>query len=169
MNWSMVSSLDKDKVYMEGTVRGLLKMTGWNSMRVIYFGDQIYSDLADITLNFGWRTGAIIAELEKEIETHNSSEFKEAVSALQALQQLVDEGNENNVDKSILNQLIQQRDALRYKINFILKIINNCSIYLDLKPKLYSIHNLAVFFEHITIQHIFLDDYFVILIYTCLM
>lgn len=113
MNWTMVSSLDRDKVYMEGTVLGLLKMTGWNSMRVIYFGDQIYSDLADITLNFGWRTGAIIAELEKEIETHNSAEFKEAVSALQALQQLVDEGHENNVDKSILSQLIQQRDALR--------------------------------------------------------
>ncbi|KAI7694712.1 hypothetical protein SSS_09679 [Sarcoptes scabiei] len=115
MNWTMVSSLDRDKVYMEGTVLGLLKMTGWNSMRVIYFGDQIYSDLADITLNFGWRTGAIIAELEKEIETHNSAEFKEAVSALQALQQLVDEGHENNVDKSILSQLIQQRDALRFE------------------------------------------------------
>ncbi|OTF76694.1 5'-nucleotidase domain-containing protein-like protein, partial [Euroglyphus maynei] len=96
MNWNRVSTLDRDKIYMEGTVSGLLKMTGWNSNRVIYFGDQIYSDLADITLNFGWRTGAIIAELEKEIETHNSPEFKEAVSALQALQQLVDEGNENN-------------------------------------------------------------------------
>nr|XP_027201154.1 5'-nucleotidase domain-containing protein 3-like [Dermatophagoides pteronyssinus] len=115
MNWNRVSTLDRDKIYMEGTVSGLLKMTGWNSNRVIYFGDQIYSDLADITLNFGWRTGAIIAELEKEIETHNSPEFKEAVSALQALQQLVDEGNENNVDEAILNQLIQQRDALRFE------------------------------------------------------
>lgn len=81
---------------------------------VIYFGDQIFSDLADITLNYGWRTGAIIAELEKEIETLNSSEFREAVSALQALQQLVDEGHENNnLEKSVLNQLTQQRDALR--------------------------------------------------------
>lgn len=115
MNWNRVSTLDRDKIYMEGTVSGLLKMTGWNSNRVIYFGDQIYSDLADITLDFGWRTGAIIAELEKEIETHNSPEFKEAVSALQALQQLVDEGNENNLDEAILNQLIQQRDALRFE------------------------------------------------------
>lgn len=113
MIWSRVSELDKDKVYMEGTVSELLKLTGWNSNRVIYFGDQIYSDLADITLNFGWRTGAIIAELEKEIETHNSSEFREAVSSLQALQHLVDEGTENNLDPNILNQLIQQRDALR--------------------------------------------------------
>src|SRR5699024_7660607 len=91
-----------------------LKMTGWQGSQVIYFGDQIFSDLADITLNYGWRTGAIIAELEKEIETINSSEFREAVSALQALQQLVDEGHEKNLDRNVLNQLIQQRDALRY-------------------------------------------------------
>lgn len=113
MVWTRVESLERDKVYMEGTVFELLKMTGWASNRVIYFGDQIYSDLADITLNFGWRTGAIIAELEKEIDTLNSSEFREAVSALQALQQLVDEGHENNLDKNILDQLTKQRDALR--------------------------------------------------------
>jgi hypothetical protein len=49
---------------MEGTVSQLLEMTGWQGNRILYFGDQIYSDLADITLNFGWRTGAIIHELE---------------------------------------------------------------------------------------------------------
>ncbi|KPM10277.1 5'-nucleotidase domain-containing protein [Sarcoptes scabiei] len=154
---------------MEGTVLGLLKMTGWNSMRVIYFGDQIYSDLADITLNFGWRTGAIIAELEKEIETHNSAEFKEAVSALQALQQLVDEGHENNVDKSILSQLIQQRDALRV---FFLStdddlLLKFCPI--GSKPKLYSILSSAAYSEHIIIQHIFLVVCFDILIFICRM
>lgn len=115
MAWTRVSKLEKGEIYMEGTVFELLKMTGWHGSQVIYFGDQIFSDLADITLNFGWRTGAIIAELEKEVETLNSSEFREAVSALQALQQLVDEGQENNLDKSVLNQLIQQRDALRFE------------------------------------------------------
>ena len=117
MAWTRVSKLEKGEIYMEGTVFELLKMTGWHGSQVIYFGDQIFSDLADITLNFGWRTGAIIAELEKEVETLNSSEFREAVSALQALQQLVDEGQENNLDKSVLNQLIQQRDALRFVFN----------------------------------------------------
>src|SRR5699024_6653360 len=56
MAWTRVSDLERGKVYMEGTVHELLKMTGWTGNRVIYFGDQIYSDLADITLNFGWRT-----------------------------------------------------------------------------------------------------------------
>jgi hypothetical protein len=38
-------------------------MTGWNGQQVLYFGDHPYSDLADVTLQHGWRTGAIISEL----------------------------------------------------------------------------------------------------------
>lgn len=30
---------------------------------MLYFGDHPYSDLADVTLEHGWRTGAIISEL----------------------------------------------------------------------------------------------------------
>ena len=62
--WEKVSSLEKGHIYMEGTVHQLLEMTGWSGNSILYFGDQIYSDLADITLNYGWRTGAIIFELE---------------------------------------------------------------------------------------------------------
>ena len=51
------------KVYVEGTVNQLQKMTGWVGHSVLYFGDQIYNDLADLTLNYGWRTGAILYEL----------------------------------------------------------------------------------------------------------
>lgn len=38
-------------------------MTGWTGDEVLYFGDHPYSDLADATLEHGWRTGAIIHEL----------------------------------------------------------------------------------------------------------
>lgn len=38
-------------------------MTGWRGHQVLYFGDHPYSDLADVTLQHGWRTGAIIKEL----------------------------------------------------------------------------------------------------------
>lgn len=38
-------------------------MTGWRGDEVLYFGDHPYSDLADVTLEHGWRTGAIIHEL----------------------------------------------------------------------------------------------------------
>jgi len=44
----------------------------------------------------------------------NSEEFREAVSALIALQVLIDEGHQNNESEEFLEELIKQRDALRY-------------------------------------------------------
>ena len=41
----------------------LQKLTGWTGDRVLYFGDHPYADLADLSLNHGWRTGAIIKEV----------------------------------------------------------------------------------------------------------
>ena len=41
----------------------LQDLTGWRGHQVLYFGDHPYSDLADVTLEHGWRTGAIINEL----------------------------------------------------------------------------------------------------------
>ena len=35
---------------------------GWEGQKVLYFGDHPYADLADLSLNFGWRTGALIQE-----------------------------------------------------------------------------------------------------------
>ena len=40
----------------------LTEMTGWEGQKVLYFGDHPYADLADLSLNFGWRTGALIQE-----------------------------------------------------------------------------------------------------------
>jgi 5' nucleotidase family len=56
-------SMDLDLMKFQGTVKQLQDMTGWNGQQVLYFGDHPYSDLADVTLQHGWRTGAIISEL----------------------------------------------------------------------------------------------------------
>lgn len=47
-------------------------MTGWVGSEVLYFGDHPYSDLADLTLEHGWRTGAIIHELTVSIDRDDS-------------------------------------------------------------------------------------------------
>ncbi|KAG7221326.1 hypothetical protein INR49_017334 [Caranx melampygus] len=44
----------------------LLRLTGWRGSKVLYFGDHLYSDLADLMLRHGWRTAAIVPELEQE-------------------------------------------------------------------------------------------------------
>lgn len=61
--WDRVTKLEKGKIYYEGTVKQLQDLMGWMGHQVLYFGDHPYSDLADVTLEHGWRTGAIIHEL----------------------------------------------------------------------------------------------------------
>ena len=51
--------------------------------------------------------------VQREIEPFNSEEFREAVSALQALQLLID-GSHKSKDNHLLNQFMVQRDTLRY-------------------------------------------------------
>ena len=62
--WEAVTAFEPGMVYLDGTVSQLIHFTGWQGKSTLYFGDQIYADLADITLFYGWRTAAIIHELE---------------------------------------------------------------------------------------------------------
>lgn len=61
--WDRVVKLEPNKTYYEGTVKQLQELMNWSGQEVLYFGDHPYSDLADVTLEHGWRTGAIINEL----------------------------------------------------------------------------------------------------------
>lgn len=71
--WDRVIKLERGKIYYEGTVKQLQDLMGWSGHEVLYFGDHPYSDLADVTLEHGWRTGAIIHELTVQtLKTENS-------------------------------------------------------------------------------------------------
>ncbi|XP_055933484.1 5'-nucleotidase domain-containing protein 3-like [Argiope bruennichi] len=111
--WERVLSLDKGKVYIEGNLNELQRMTGWYGNAVLYFGDQIYTDLADLTLHHGWRTGAIIQELTKEINILNSEEFRHDVGWLQTLQHLIEEMQDFEEADDFIEQLLVERDELR--------------------------------------------------------
>lgn len=103
-------------IYLEGTVNQLLQVTGWKGMYILYFGDQIYADLADITLFHGWRTGAIINELETEINTLNDDSFREAISRLQAIEIMIDEEQQNNPsDDGLTKALLKDREVYRQR------------------------------------------------------
>ena len=49
--------LPTGEVYCEGNVRDLHRLTGWDPCNILYFGDQMYADLAEPVLNQGWHTG----------------------------------------------------------------------------------------------------------------
>nr|CAD7446045.1 unnamed protein product [Timema bartmani] len=112
--WDHVTKLEKGKIYYEGTVKQLQDMTGWNGQQVLYFGDHPYSDLADVTLEHGWRTGAIITELTHEIETLNNSTFKFDCNWLQMLTQLIEDHQSATrpEDVTVLGEWMKERDEL---------------------------------------------------------
>uniref|UniRef100_UPI00358FFBD5 5'-nucleotidase domain-containing protein 3-like isoform X2 n=1 Tax=Myxine glutinosa TaxID=7769 RepID=UPI00358FFBD5 len=90
MLWDRITSLRKGEVYKQGNLYEFLRLTGWTGSTVLYFGDHIYSDLADLTLRHGWRTGAIIPELADEINTMNSESFVNTLAWLQTLTALLE-------------------------------------------------------------------------------
>ena len=67
MHWQQVSSLEKGKFYIQGNLELFRNLTGWKGPRVLYFGDHVYADLADAAMQHGWRTAAIIPEIENEV------------------------------------------------------------------------------------------------------
>ncbi|CAH0392440.1 unnamed protein product [Bemisia tabaci] len=115
--WDRINHLEKGVIYYEGTVHQLLDFTGWRGSEVLYFGDHPYSDLADVTLEHGWCTGAIISELTHEIETLNSDEFKKNINWLQMLTALIEEhqGSTSPDAFQILESWCIERDELRDK------------------------------------------------------
>ncbi|XP_050314176.1 5'-nucleotidase domain-containing protein 3 isoform X1 [Anthonomus grandis grandis] len=116
--WDRVNKLDKGIIYYEGTVKQLQELTGWRGHQVLYFGDHPYSDLADVTLEHGWRTGAIITELTHEIATLNNPEFKKNANWLQMLTQLIEDHQdcENPEEQAVLAKWMSERDRLRQDI-----------------------------------------------------
>ncbi|CAH2102437.1 unnamed protein product [Euphydryas editha] len=113
--WEKVTSLEKGIIYYEGTVKQLQDLTGWSGHQVLYFGDHPYSDLADVTLEHGWRTGAIINELTHEINTLNTQSFKENANWLQMLTQLIEDHQDYKEPEAVevIDQWMAERDYLR--------------------------------------------------------
>lgn len=114
-SWNKVESFSKGQFYQEGNFYDLARMTGWVGSSVLYFGDHVYTDLADATLKHGWRTGAIIPELEDEIKIINTKTFKEAVRWLNTLENLIGDMQVFNDPESqhILNEWVKERNQLR--------------------------------------------------------
>ncbi|XP_020827132.1 5'-nucleotidase domain-containing protein 2 [Phascolarctos cinereus] len=90
LQWDKINHLKKGTIYRQGNLFDFLHLTGWRGSRVLYFGDHLYSDLADLMLRHGWRTGAIIPELEREINTINTEQYMHSLTWQQALTGLLE-------------------------------------------------------------------------------
>ena len=64
-------------------------MTGWKGPRVLYFGDHVYADLADAAMQHGWRTAAIIPEIENEVRVAHLFQLSRITSAVKVLDKII--------------------------------------------------------------------------------
>ena len=76
LKWRRVLDFEPNKVYAGGNIEEFTRMTGWCGEKVLYLGDHVYAGLADLSLDHGWRTGAIIQDIEEEVDRMNNEDFK---------------------------------------------------------------------------------------------
>ncbi|CAF0927428.1 unnamed protein product [Didymodactylos carnosus] len=116
-SWDRVTKFENGNIYVEGNLGSFIDLTTWSGNDVLYIGDHIYGDLADLFLKHGWRTGAILQELKEEIEIVNSEEFQTIIKWLNVLQWLIDQlqaipGPEADV---LMKRWVIERQELRSK------------------------------------------------------
>uniref|UniRef100_A0A3P8XRF3 5'-nucleotidase domain containing 3 n=1 Tax=Esox lucius TaxID=8010 RepID=A0A3P8XRF3_ESOLU len=115
LHWDRIHKLEKGNIYKQGNLYEFLRLTGWRGSKVLYFGDHIYSDLADLTLKHGWRTGAIIPELRKEVKIMNTKEYVHLMTWLQGLTGLIEhmQVHRDPASQAVVQEWIKEREAMR--------------------------------------------------------
>ncbi len=106
----------------------MLQYTGWIHNQVLYFGDHIYGDLAEPFLKHGWRTGAIINELEHEVTTMNQLQHQQNNCWLVTLEQLIERSMHLEEDQE--EMIIEDRDELIK--NSHMNRMSSCEIKIEL-------------------------------------
>ncbi|ORZ13673.1 5' nucleotidase family-domain-containing protein [Absidia repens] len=125
--WDAVTKFEPGEVYQGGNLSDFSRLTGWSGQRVLYFGDHVYSDLVDPTMQQGWRTGAIIHELAEEIDIRNTPSYRHTLSWLLRLEQLLKEAQSYDACKRPegLDGMIEAWRAERAAARLELKIVFN--------------------------------------------
>nr|XP_033778157.1 5'-nucleotidase domain-containing protein 2 [Geotrypetes seraphini] len=115
LQWDKITNLEKGQIYKQGNLFDFLRLTGWRGSKVLYFGDHLYSDLADLMLRHGWRTGAIVPELETETKIVNTEQYSQALTWLQALTGLLERMQvfRDPESQQVLQDWMKERQELR--------------------------------------------------------
>ncbi|XP_059637586.1 uncharacterized protein LOC132279582 isoform X2 [Cornus florida] len=119
--FSKVDAFLPDKVYYHGCLKSFLQITKWNGPEVIYFGDHLFSDLRG-PAKAGWRTAAIIHELESEIQIQNDDIYRFEQAKFHIVQELLGKvhatlaNSERTEYKSLLVELNEEREKSRSKM-----------------------------------------------------
>jgi len=108
LKWKPVDQFQPSKVYAGGTLEELQRLTGWDSERVLYFGDHVFADLADLSSHHGWRTGAVIQDLEEEMVLTSNDDFKWKVNWATILSNMIENNQTSGFQPDPLGQECRQ-------------------------------------------------------------
>ncbi|POM80716.1 5'-nucleotidase domain containing hypothetical protein [Phytophthora palmivora] len=103
VQWHAVRSLHRGEVYTQGSVYQLSKLTGWVGNRVLYIGDNLFADLVEPSRANGWRTGAIIRELEDEMRVQRTPEYQRLAFQINKIEELM-----RNIQNELRSEPIPQ-------------------------------------------------------------
>ncbi|CDW54798.1 5 nucleotid domain containing protein [Trichuris trichiura] len=123
LSWEKVTQITHHSVYSGGNLGDFLELTDIKKKGILYFGDHVYSDLAEPTARVGWRAGAIVPELTKEIRLQNSDFFRRRLAWLSALTSLVERFEQDiscDADsRMVLAKWNQEREQLREELKMV--------------------------------------------------
>ncbi|XXG58504.1 hypothetical protein AAC387_Pa04g0805 [Persea americana] len=117
--FSKVDSFLPNEIYYHGCLKSFLQITKWNGPEVIYFGDHLFSDLRGPS-KAGWRTAAIIHELESEIRIQNEDSYRFQQAKFHIIQELLGKFHATTAKSprgssyhGLLNELNEERQRTR--------------------------------------------------------
>jgi len=124
LKWKPVDKFEPSKIYAGGTVEELQRLTGVDPDRVLYFGDHVFADLADLSSHHGWRTGAVIQDLEEEMLKTSSDNFKWKVNWATIISNMIENNQmsglqpdpEGHACRLVLDKWKQELKALRIEL-----------------------------------------------------
>ncbi|KAL6077826.1 5'-nucleotidase domain-containing protein [Balamuthia mandrillaris] len=113
--WKQVQELKTGEVYVHGSLNELEKLTGWSGNSILFFGDHLDADIVAPNLT-GWRTGFIVAALEKEIEIQNSVRYRKILTHLLDLEKLLRDCSEFGDEEETIEQWTKHRDVYKHAL-----------------------------------------------------
>ncbi|XP_021818888.1 5'-nucleotidase domain-containing protein DDB_G0275467 [Prunus avium] len=120
--FTKVDAFLPNKIYYHGCLKSFLQITKWKGPEVIYFGDHLFSDLRG-PAKAGWRTAAIIHELEDEILIQNEDAYRLEQAKFHIVQELlgrlhatVANSQKSEAYTSLLEELNDRRHKSSHKM-----------------------------------------------------
>ena len=132
VKWNTVTTstkeIEKGRILIGGSMSELMKLAGWDDSgnmshdateetptttttttkktNVLYFGDHLETDLVEPRRNLGFYTGAIIHELDKEIQVYQSNAFQNLKLQADTICDLI-----RNIQQALLQQQREQSNG----------------------------------------------------------